>query len=125
MKRLVEEAVVAVIAVVDAYGKVLAPVAVEVMAPEIASVEVAVIAPPKNEVPEMYELPWTERVRDGVVVPTPMLPATYALPVVVAPPEIVSPVACPPAPIVEEAKAVSPPLNCVRVVVALPATLNG
>ena len=74
IKRFVEDAVVAVIAVVDAYGKVLAPVAVEVMAPEMARVEVAVIAPPKNEVPEIYELPWTERRWAGVVVERPRLP---------------------------------------------------
>ena len=38
--------------VVEASGKTFAVVAVEVMAPVMESVEVAVIAPPKNEVPE-------------------------------------------------------------------------
>src|SRR3989344_5580646 len=38
--------------VVEAIGNVLTPVAVEVIAPAIASVEVAVIAPPKKEVPD-------------------------------------------------------------------------
>ena len=49
--RLVELAVVAVSIVVEAYGKTLADVAVDVMAPAMASVLVAVIAPPKKEVP--------------------------------------------------------------------------
>ena len=68
---------------------------------------------------------FTAKVANGVVVPIPTLPATYALPVVVAPPEIVSPVACPPAPIVEDANAVKPPLNCVSVEVALPERAKG
>ena len=41
-------------AVVEAYGKVLAAVAVEVMAPVRASVEVAVPAPPKKAAPLVY-----------------------------------------------------------------------
>jgi hypothetical protein len=61
----------------------------------------------------------------GVVVPMPTLLAKYALSVVVAPPKTVSPPACVPAPIVEEANAVRPPLNWVRAVVALPAAWNG
>jgi len=43
-----------VMAVVEAYGKVLAAVAVEVMAPPMARVEVAVNAPPKKAVPDVY-----------------------------------------------------------------------
>src|SRR3989344_7601046 len=72
--------------------------------PETASVEVAVSAPPKKEVPLVYWLPCIERSDVGEVVPMPTLPATYALPVVVAPPEIVSPPACVPSPMVEEAE---------------------
>jgi len=45
--------------------------------------------------------------------------------VVVALPDIVSPPKPVPSPIVDEAYAVSPPLNCVSVVVALPAALKG
>jgi len=47
--------------------------------------------------------------------------------VVVAPPEIVSPVACPPAPIVEDASAKRPPFHAVRVVVDCPyeVTVHG
>ena len=43
--------------------------------------------------------------------PMPSLPATYEFPVVVAPPLIVSPPACPPLPIVDEANAVKPFVN--------------
>src|SRR3989344_4972831 len=50
---------------------------------------------------------------------------TFRKPVVVAPPLMVRPVACVPAPMVDDAYAVSPPLNCVRVEVALPARPNG
>ena len=56
--RLVVEAVPknpvpeTVSAVVEAYGKTFAAVAVEVMIPAMLSVDVAVIAPPKKEVPE-------------------------------------------------------------------------
>src|SRR5665213_1278315 len=39
------------------------------------------------------------------------LPCTVRKPVVVAPPEMVSPVACPPAPTVEEASARNPPVS--------------
>ena len=53
------------------------------------------------------------------------MPPKYALPVVVAPPNIVSPVVCVPAPIVDDANAVRPPLNCVRVDVAFPVSANG
>lgn len=52
-------------------------------------------------------------------------PLKYALPVVVAPPEIVRPPVCAPLPIVVDAYEVRPPLNCVSVDVAFPATLNG
>ena len=55
----------------------------------------------------------------------PTLPAKYALSVVVEPPEMVSPPTCVLSPIVEEAYAVSPPLNWVKVEVALPARVNG
>ncbi len=57
--------------------------------------------------------------------PIPTPPLKYALPVVVAPPEIVKPPACVELPMVDEAKAVKPPLNCVSVVVALPGAKNG
>jgi hypothetical protein len=46
-------------------------------------------------------------------------------PVVVAEPLMVRPLIAVPFPIVVEAKDVRPPLNCVSVVVALPATENG
>ena len=49
-----------------------------VAVPVTASVEVAVIAPPKNAVPEVYELPCTASEAPGVVVPTPTLPRKYA-----------------------------------------------
>src|SRR3989344_4371748 len=58
-----------VMAVVEAYGKVLAVEAVEV------KVEVAVMALPKKAVPLVYWLPWTERSCAGEVVPSPTLPA--------------------------------------------------
>jgi hypothetical protein len=51
--------------------------------------------------------------------------STVRNPVVVAPPLIVSPPACVPLPMVDDAKAVRPLLNCVRVEVALPARPNG
>ena len=51
--RLVVEAVFDVIAVVEANGKVLNEFDVEVMAPAMSRVEVAVIAPPKKEEPEV------------------------------------------------------------------------
>ena len=60
--------------VVEAIGNVLIPVAVEVIAPAIARVEVAVIAPPKKEVPEKYPLPCTASVLVGVEVPMPKFP---------------------------------------------------
>jgi len=43
----------------------------------------------------------------------------------VEPPLIVRPPCCVPLPMVLDAKAVRPPLNWVRVEVALPVTLNG
>jgi hypothetical protein len=61
----------------------------------------------------------------GDVVPTPTFPAKYAFPVVVAPPAIVRPPVWVPEPIVEEAYAVKPPLNCVRVDVAFPVSAKG
>ena len=53
------------------------------------------------------------------------LPCTKRLPVVVAPPKMVRPPVADPLPMVVEAKAVRPPLNCVRVEVALPERVNG
>ena len=53
------------------------------------------------------------------------LPRTASVPVVVAPPLTVSPPAWVPLPTVDDANAVMPPLNCVRVDVALPASGNG
>ncbi|MEK6877685.1 MAG: hypothetical protein AABZ49_03585 [Thermoproteota archaeon] len=40
--------------------------------------EVAVMAPPKKEVPEVYRLPWIERVVAGEVVPMPTRPPAVA-----------------------------------------------
>jgi len=61
----------------------------------------------------------------GVVEPIPIAPLKKALSVVVEPPLIVRPPCCVPLPMVLDAKAVRPPLNWVRVEVALPVTLNG
>ena len=47
----------------------------------------------------------------GFVVPIPTFPAKYALPVVVAPPEMVRPVVCVPLPIVVEARNMVDPVN--------------
>ncbi len=47
----------------------------------------------------------------GLVVPIPTFPAKYAFPVVVAPPDTVRPVVCPPAPIVDEAREYIPFVN--------------
>jgi hypothetical protein len=52
-------------------------------------------------------------------------PCTSKLPVVVAPPKMVRPPMFVPEPMVDEAKAVRPPLNWVKVEVALPAAPNG
>ena len=54
-------------------------------------------------------VPTTSNATPGLAVPIPTFPAKYAFPVVVAPPLIVNPVVCPPAPMVEEAYAVRPP----------------
>jgi len=62
--RLVVEAVVAVIMVVDAYGKVEAPMPVTVSVP--VAVRLA-----SERLPENKLLPWTESVDAGVVVPMP------------------------------------------------------
>ena len=59
-------------------------------------------------------------VANGVVVPTPRRPAMYWLPVVVAPPEMVRPVAWPPAPIVVEAEEMRPPRKYERPVEVAP-----
>ena len=50
---------------------------------------------------------------------------TRRFPVVVAPPKMVRPPICVPEPMVDEANAVRPRLNCVSVVVAFPAAWNG
>jgi hypothetical protein len=63
--------------------------------------------------------------RSSIEPPPIRLPPKYAFPVVVAPPEMVSPPVCEPEPMVEEAKAVRPPLNCVRVEVELLVPKNG
>ena len=73
-------------AVEEAYGKTFAPVAVEVMAPEMPRVEESVAALVRASVPCKTEFP-----------------------VVVAPPEMVRPVVAPPAPMVEEAVDMMPP----------------
>ncbi len=98
VKRLVLEATVEKKLVEVAFARVVPACAVRL--PEIVRVEVAVMAPPKNAVPEMYELPWTEKVAAGVVVLIPTLPplvAKYAEPielicVVEACPSVVRPV---------------------------------
>jgi hypothetical protein len=46
-----------------------------VVRPVTFNVEVAVRAPPKNAVPELYELPCTLKRFDGEVVPMPMEPS--------------------------------------------------
>ena len=76
------------------------------------TVPVAVTFAPRM-FPEKRALPCTERLLDGVVVPTPRFPAMYELPVVVAPPEIVRPAACVPAPMVLDANAVSLPVEVI------------
>lgn len=65
-KRFVELAVLLKIDVVVALASVVLPLTVRV--------EVAVIAPPKNAVPEVYWFPCIAKVAEGVVVPTPTLP---------------------------------------------------
>ena len=93
---------------------------------------VTIIEPQSEPVPEMMPLAPTWRHCTEPVTPaslreplTVMPPPTWSAPVVVAPPAIVSPPVCVPLPIVDDANAVSPALNCVRVEVALPAAWNG
>ena len=69
------------------------------------------------------EAPCTDSAANGEVLPMPTLPAKYAVPVVVELPEMVRPAV--PLPMVEDAYAVSPPLNWVRVEVEFPAPANG
>lgn len=84
MLKLVVDAVPeTVIPVVEAKGKTEAVV-------EVAVKEGAVWRPEKNA-PVMTPAPLIERAVPGEVVPTPRLPTMYWLPVVVAPPEMVSP----------------------------------
>ena len=59
--------------------------------------------------------PWPE-----AMVVVPVVPVIARKPVVVAPPEIVNPPACVPLPMVEEAVAMSPPVNDMRVLVDSP-----
>ena len=54
------------------------------------------------------------------MVVVPVVPVIARKPVVVAPPEIVNPPACVPLPMVEEAVAMSPPVNDMRVLVDSP-----
>ena len=70
-------------------------------------------------------MPLIARADIGVDVPMPTLDAKYALSVVVAPPLMVKPPFWFPLPMVDEAYAVNPPLNWVRVEVALPVSANG
>ena len=81
---------------------------------EMARPPVVIRTPPKVEVAEVSRrvsaMPF-----EKVEVPAPW---TIKFPVVVAPPKMVRPVACVPAPMVDEAKAVRPPLNERSVVVA-------
>ena len=70
---------------------------------------------------ENRPVPVTSRFLSGAVLAIPTFPAKYALPVVVAPPEMVSPSACVPDPTVDEASDRKPDENvCSRVVVAVP-----
>ncbi len=78
-----------------------------------------------GEVDAWPEVPEIDRLAHGDVVPIPTLPPKYAFPVVVAPPDMVSPPFWLPLPMVDEAYAVSPPLNCVSVEVELPVPWNG
>src|SRR5579872_4848105 len=93
------------------------PLAPSDAVPTSAAVRKKILPPTISRLP----LPATTNLLAGEVVPIPTLPAMYALPVVVAPPLIVRPPVWLPLPIVLDANAVSPPLNCVRVEVALPA----
>jgi hypothetical protein len=110
MVRLVVEAVpkkpkpLAERTVEDAYGNTFAAEAVEVMTSEISSVEERVAEPESESVPCKIELP-----------------------VVVAPPKIVRPVVCPPAPIVVEASDIRPLSKPTSVEVETPyeVTLQG
>lgn len=89
----------------------------EILIPPLPySVEVAVVK---------FATPCIESMDPGVVVPIPSDPPIYAVPVVVAFPEIVRPPSAVPFPMVVEACAVRPPLNCVSVDVAFPASGNG
>src|SRR3989338_11647606 len=58
--------------------------------------------------PFVVESIWSTAEASSERAPTPSVPAKYALPVVVAPPETVRPVVCPPAPTVEEACELNP-----------------
>ena len=58
--------------------------------------------------PLVVESIWTTAEATLEVAPTPMVPAKYAFPVVVAPPETVRPPACAPLPMVEEAVEMNP-----------------
>ena len=64
--------------VVEALTSVVKPVMFNVLAPVMApptyNVLVAVMALPKNDVPEMYELPWRAKVAEGEVVAMPTVP---------------------------------------------------
>ena len=97
---------------------VVVPNARESVLPENVSGYESVAAP-------VTPLPLVERMEfwmlEMVRLDVEAVPETARLPVVVAPPLIVSPVPCPPAPMVELAYAVIPPLNWTSVVVALPA----
>jgi hypothetical protein len=76
---------------------------------------------PRSELKYEEPRPKTVVLRPVVVA----LPWTRRLPVVVALPLIVSPEIAVPLPIVDEAYAVRPPLNCVSVEVALPVSVKG
>lgn len=78
-----------------------------------------------SDVPAVVELPLAVMLAPPVGGVTTRVPWKSALSVVVAPPEIVRPFACVPFPIVLVEYAVRPPLNCVRVEVALPGSGNG
>lgn len=90
---------------------------------EIPALKVEVAAPLRYIEP-VPTLSWPCTFRLSVIVEVPV-PVTARSPVVVAPPLIVRPVVCPPAPMVEDANAVSPALNWVRVEVALPERAKG
>ena len=108
-KKLVEVALVAVALVTVK----LLPLCVRKVSKPVFDTDSKVVDAPvllvepmaKRVVATEVEAAWIPKVAKGVVEPTPTDPAKYAFPVVVAPPEMVSPPVWEPLPIVEEAAA--------------------